>query len=281
MSDETTTLEQPAETPVEPTTPGAADPQIVDAPAETPIDLEEIEFDGEKYSVPKKLKDGFLMQSDYTRKTQDVATQRKALETAQEAVRQEREAQAAHTKDVGRVLMLNDRLAEFDKVDWQRLGNEDPFKAQQLFTERTLLKDQRDGLIAQIQNAEQERSQKSQQDFAKRYAETNETLAKEVQGWGQDLANKLTEFAKSSGMTEADIRQAAVSVPMVKLLHKAYLGEQLIKERQAAAQAADPKVEPIPLRKVSGSGAKGPANLFNADMETYVAERKKQGFGTR
>src|SRR5262249_26454182 len=36
--------------------------------------------DGQKYRVPKALRDGFLRQADYTRKTQDVASQRRQVE---------------------------------------------------------------------------------------------------------------------------------------------------------------------------------------------------------
>ena len=42
-----------------------------DEPEQTPVesDDEEIDYEGEKYKVPKKLKDAFLRQADYTVKT--------------------------------------------------------------------------------------------------------------------------------------------------------------------------------------------------------------------
>jgi hypothetical protein len=42
-------------------------------------DGEEIEHEGRKYLVPKALKPLLLMQADYTRKTQEVAEQRRAV----------------------------------------------------------------------------------------------------------------------------------------------------------------------------------------------------------
>ena len=53
----------------------------------------EIELDGKKYTVPADLKDSFLMQSDYTRKTQEIAAERKALSEAKERVQQASEAE--------------------------------------------------------------------------------------------------------------------------------------------------------------------------------------------
>ena len=43
-------------------------------------ELSEVEIGGVKYQVPTAIKDGYLMQSDYTRKTQDLAAKEKDYE---------------------------------------------------------------------------------------------------------------------------------------------------------------------------------------------------------
>lgn len=273
---------------IEPTDPGIELPPDPPPAEPPPPELDEIEYDGEKYQVPRKLKDGFLMQSDYTRKTQQVAEERKAIEAQRAEIEQGRKAfeeasraQEQHIRDVGRFMVLSDQIAEFDKIDWQKLGQENPFEADEKFRQRMLLKEQRDALAREIHGNEQRRTQESQQSFAKRYEETNRTLAKDITGWNQELANKLRDFATANGATDDDIRALAVNAPLVKLLHKAYLGDQLISQKQTAAQSAEPKIVPKPLTVVSGAGVKPSPNLNDADMETYVAERKKQGFGKR
>ena len=50
---------------------------------EPPPELEEVEHEGKKYQIPKPLKGALLMQADYTRKTQEVAEQRRAVEEQQ------------------------------------------------------------------------------------------------------------------------------------------------------------------------------------------------------
>ena len=57
---------------VEPEVEGDEAPEFVD-----------VEYDGQLYSVPPILKDALMRNSDYTQKTQDVASQRKDLETQQ------------------------------------------------------------------------------------------------------------------------------------------------------------------------------------------------------
>ena len=57
---------------------GEGDEETEEGEGET--DTAEVELNGEKYKVPAALKDAFLMQADYTRKTQEVAEVRKTAE---------------------------------------------------------------------------------------------------------------------------------------------------------------------------------------------------------
>src|SRR5438105_8523 len=77
--DEPIDLDAPREeeVPSEPQTEEDVDPLLA-ATAEP--DVAEIEINGKKYTVPAELKDGYLMQADYTRKTQEVADIRKTVE---------------------------------------------------------------------------------------------------------------------------------------------------------------------------------------------------------
>lgn len=61
-----------------------------DAPDEPKLkaDLTEIEQDGKKYAVPTALKDSFLRQADYTRKTQELSGERAQVQAAYEQTAQ-------------------------------------------------------------------------------------------------------------------------------------------------------------------------------------------------
>ena len=68
------------------TTPAVETSETVEQPDQSSdaLDLNtEVEFDGGKVTL-KELQDGYLRQSDYTRKTQELAEQRKTLETVEE-----------------------------------------------------------------------------------------------------------------------------------------------------------------------------------------------------
>src|SRR5712671_4095938 len=82
-------------------------------------DTVEVEYDGKTYQLPPELKDALLRQADYTRKTQEVAQNRKALEAEKAAHDGRSQGMRAHILDAARVMALNDQLTQFDRVDWR------------------------------------------------------------------------------------------------------------------------------------------------------------------
>jgi hypothetical protein len=259
-----------------------SDEQAAEEPAPPEDDSEEVEYEGDKYRLPKKLKDALLRQQDYTRKTTEVAELRRTVEAEQAAFKQQTEAASAHIREVAQVVALNEQLGQFDQIDWNKLQQDDPFKATELFQQRTLLKERRDGLAAQIQYNEQQRSQQTQQEFAKRYAETNARLATEIPGW-LEVAPKVATFAQVRGVDPVHLREIATHPVLSKLLHEAHLWNEHVNAQTTQAKAAaKPAIQPKPITKISGTGARTTLTPETAtDMESYVAARKKQGYGKR
>ena len=100
-------------------------------------DDEEIDYEGEKYRVPPKLKDAFLRMADYTQKTQEVAETRKAIEGERAAFEQERnlaaqsyQRQQANLQAYASLSALDGKLEQFGSVNWQQWSDQDPVEAQ-------------------------------------------------------------------------------------------------------------------------------------------------------
>jgi hypothetical protein len=257
-------------------------PDAVPAEAEATEPVEElfdIEINGKKHKVTKEIRDSVLMHADYTRKTQEVAEQRKAIEAQKAQVDQFATSAQAHIRDMGRLMALDDQLDQYNKVDWTRYTNENPLEADAAFRQRTLMKEQREALARQIQANEMRRSQEAQLAQAKRYEETNRKLETEIKGWNADLAGKLRQYAADVGIPDNLIRAYAHDVGSVKALHEAYLGRQLIEKQKAAAKAAT-ATDPKPLAKVGGQGVRNAVDLTRLsksdDVSSYVAARQKQ-----
>lgn len=249
-------------------------------------EFEEIEHAGAKHRIPKALKDAFLMQSDYTRKTQQVAEERRTIASEREAFTREMEAVRKSELEVGRLAVMNDTLEQYQKVDWATYRAQNPEAAAQSFQDYTLLKDNRDRLAEKVKGEVAKRTEESQQSWAKRYAETNASLAdpqKGIPGWNQALADKLRDFAIANGYVETqdDLRALAANARQVKLLHQAWLGNQLVeKQRLAAAKASkvvkEPEAEVKPLTEVKRrpSGITKPGIHDGLPIEEWVRRER-------
>src|SRR5262249_51197582 len=123
------------------------------------------------------------------------------------------------------------------------------------------------------------RSSEAQQALARRRADANAALVREIIGWSE-IEPKLIDFAKANGVSETDIEQFGLNVPLVKLLHKAWLGEQLIARQKAAAKSADAsaRAEAEPLRQVAkGRGTPASSGLSDSlSPEEWVRRRNDQ-----
>src|SRR5262245_29152614 len=89
-------------------------------------ELEEIEFSGKKYSVPKSLKGGFMMQADYTRKTQELAEHRRGFDSEREAFTKEVEARRGSLREEGLLSVMDDQIEQYQRVDWATWRANDP-----------------------------------------------------------------------------------------------------------------------------------------------------------
>ncbi|MCG8400300.1 MAG: hypothetical protein MJA84_01745 [Firmicutes bacterium] len=249
--------------------------------AEQEPEFDEIEFEGQTYAVPKALKDGFLMQADYTRKTQEVADERRAVEAwgqeldqRQQAFAQQIEAQRAHFTDYARLASLDDALAQYQKVDWATYVEQDPTAAQQHRVRYDTIKDQRQALAAKVSRAEQERASTAQHSLARRIDETQDVLRRDIENWGPDLANQLTEYGMQLGYTQQELSALNTDARAVKVLHRAFQADQLLKEPKPGKRPASQAIKP--LQTVTKKRSRPPASPTPSDTDSDEAWMKKR-----
>lgn len=226
------------------------------------VDLEEIEFDGERYAVPAKLKSAFMMQSDYTRKTQEVADARKQVEAVQKSL-------VAYEKSIQEDVASRAKLANIDEQiaryaaytpeQWQAVWEQNPADHDKHRWYFQSLKEQRNELNSKLENAARERSENAQREHATRVAKTLGELQRDIKGWGPELANALTDYGMTQGYTRDELT-AIVDSRAIKVLHKAHLYDQLIAKQKGTAPRVQPNPSAVvkPLTQVS-KGASRPA----------------------
>lgn len=242
-------------------------------------ELEEVEHDGKKYQIPKDLKPALMLQADYTRKTQEVAEIRRAVEARQQAIEQTAQMQQAHIQAYGQVAAIDARLAQFQNLNWTQLNAQDPVQAQALLIEQTQLQQARQVAAQQVQQLEQRAGQQRTQLTQQRRMEAASQAAREIPGWNDELANAVSSTVmKTYGITAEELQTVADS-RFYKILHDAHQF-QVLKAKQAEALKNKPPAaatKPVTAVATGQSRPKfDPTKSSMDDFATWFSKNQKR-----
>jgi hypothetical protein len=235
-------------------------------------ELETIDVDGKQYQVPKAVKAGIMMQADYTRKTQEVAAQRRELEGRAQQIAQQAQASEEEMTARATLIGVNQAIQQYANVNWDQLEQEDPIAAQTHWRRYQTLQDQQRKISTDLFVRQNERTQQAKQETAKRLEETRAYAEKNIKGWTPELDVKMTEFAVNElGFDRVELGNAT-NPQVYRALYLAWLGQQALSKQAKPVASATP---PTPLKTV-GAKASPAANKSLADMsmEEYVAYRR-------
>jgi hypothetical protein len=235
-------------------------------------DVEEIEHDGRKYQVPKALKEAFLRQADYTRKTQEVADLRRAVEAERQAIRGAGEAEVAAR---AQLVTIDQQLAYYNRIDWDAWEDQDPFEAQKGWRQFQQLQNARGQAAGQFAQAAQQRHLVQQQETARLIEEGRAVLAREIKDWSPRLAEALLEHGvRQYGFQRGEIEEFT-DPRMVKVLHDAWQFRSLNqKQQQAQRHAAAQSAQPAARVGTSASPPQGLAD--NLSVDEWARRRNEQ-----
>lgn len=235
-----------------------------DQPNAEDDDLEDIEWDGIKARVPPAIKAGLMRTADYTRKTQEVAEERKALEARSQTIAQQAETVEALQADYGKVHALDAQVKAFEAITWDDLdreaaASEDPISAQaeinKLERQFRRLVAERDGAQKDLDGKVSERRLQSEREAATATQETFRQLSDPktgIKGWGQEKATTLANLAMSEGVTVEEIKQADART--WKLLDRLHRAETQAKQTSRASQHVEAQgVQPATAIKASAT----------------------------
>lgn len=235
-------------------------------------DSEEIEYEGEKYKVPKSLKDAFLRQSDYTRKTQEVAEQRKEFERQRDQFQQQAAMQRQHIEDFSQLHTIDAQIERFKNVDWDALIDQDPVEAMKLERQYRTLTDARNSTVQRIQEVEQRQDFESKRQYATALEKGREVLQREIPNWSADKAREIKEFAVKDLKIDPKVIDNLLDPQAVLALHYAKIGYQSLKK----AATTPPKVEAKPIQKVSSKRDTAKVDPDKLSGDEWVKWREKQ-----
>ena len=198
---------------------------------EKPTEVYTVKVDGKEIDVTlDELQKGYSRTQDYTRKTQQIAETRKAVEAEASAIRAEREQYAQLLGALKQQLESTEA-----PVDMDRLYNEDPIE----WVRQSEVMRQKQDKLAAIQSEQQRLSQLTAQQRAQEMqahlATQQEALIQAVPEWkdskkAQAEKALLVEFGKKIGFSDDELKNVYDHRAVIAL-RKAALYDQMMSKR--------------------------------------------------
>lgn len=224
---------------------------------------------GEEVEVTlDELEKGYLRQSDYTRKTQEIAEQRKKLEVEElPAVRGQREDYA------NRITQLIEAIESQTpkEPDWAKFRQEHPDQFADAYASWSAHKEQMNALKQEQQRAVDQVVNDRRSQFSKELETQRTKLLEVLPEWkDQTVARKeraeIADFAKNHGFSDDELG-AVTDHRVVRLLRMAMLHERAEKNKPAVRQ----KIERV---KTAAPGAPSTTRKPATD---YTRARQRLG----
>ena len=224
----------------------------VEGPPEEPEEeTTEVVKDGKTYKVPAALKDDLLRYDDYTRKTQELAEDRKQVQATLAQVQQVTQAEQQAAIAIG---TIDAQIADYNTIDWDAWEQADPMAAQTAWRQFSQIKDKRQTVINEYAQAQQQRTLLQQQETAKLLEQGQRELATKIPGWGADKAKALMTHASANYGFAPEELNGITDPRMVQVLHDAFQFRQASKTQQVAKKVETQQAIQ-PAAKVTGGKA--------------------------
>lgn len=261
---------QTAEESVEESDDNSAEYSEEEVQEEQPKPKYRAKVDGEEVEVElDELINGYQRTADYTKKSQALAEQRKAIEAERvhlEQVKQERQAYAQKLQALNQFLGQQNQgenleaLKEVDPIGYAVKVAERSERDKQLAIVRA-----EQHRIAQQQQAEQQQS--LQKHIASEAEKLNASIPELATPKGDEVRKQIREYAKSQGWSDQEL-SSVYDHRAVLTLYKAMKFEQLQKSKPEIQK----KVQQAP--KMLKSGTSSPAT--KSQQEKQVMQRLRQ-----
>lgn len=245
---------------------------------EQPIETLVLKINGEEIEKPLEEVISLAQQgADYTKKTQEVAEQRKALEdyaqtiqVQEQQLKMQAELQQALIGELAQITAIDQQLAEFQAIDWNQLSENDFVEAQKLFFTQNKLQNQRTELVNQLQSKQQQLSQAQQKAHSERIAKGKEILAKEIPNWSQQTSQEIISAGKEFYGFNDEEMASVIDPRHVKVLHDAMQWRKLQQNSSVKNKVSNAK----PVIK---PGAKDVKKQVSSDIQKQRDALRKSG----
>lgn len=209
--------------------------------------------DEERDITLDELAKGYMLQADYTRKTQAAAQERQQVEAKFTQDLTKFQQSAVEQINQLQELVLKQAAPELASVDWVSLASSDPAEFVRLKARQEQLHMAFQQLEGQKQQLAQQRDQYIGQQVEQALKHSDELLTKSIKDFdGTKAADLLKQVEKSVGWKPSDIRLAAAAMAQAGMRPDT-LGQVLLLAHKAIQFDALNEQKPVALKKVAAA----------------------------
>ena len=245
------------------------------SPAEGTEELVTVKVDGQDRQVTlDELKNGYSRQSDYSKKTQALADERRGLDTERDKVTTELEAVKKERDDYAVKLKSFIKSDKQEDIDWDKVYEQDPIEYVRLKAEADRKKEIRQQAETELKSIQQKQDEEQKKKYAD-YVTTQSNM----------LSEKVPEFADpvKKGKIQANVKnylnEIGFSDQELSMLtdHRTVMVaiEGMKYSQLKKAKLGDKKVKNIP--RVSKSGIPVSKDDANYERRQDAIKRAKSG----
>ncbi len=273
---------------------GAESP--IEQPEPEPEEIEEIElsFGAKKLKVPKgsipepalaaltEMSDG--MNADYTRKTQEIAEQRKVAEVERELYQKLATLKGETLKAFSAGQALAAEIQQLEQIDLNAVWQSDPDQARRIGDALSVKRAEFQKHVNTVSAHEAAMEAQEQQAIAKLEEAGRAEMRRTVKGFDDKAEREMIEYAVKNGISEQDAKRWPLNPKTAQMAFKAMQFDKLQAQTKAATAAKAPSAPKAPVGSVAGKAAtpapRSPdqmsdAEYFRWEMEQHVKSRKR------
>lgn len=230
-----------------------AEPVEGEAEAQPQVELAEVEYEGKQYQVPPELREALLRQSDYTRKTQDLAHSRRSVEAMQQSVQQAAQVAQQLAPLHAQLFAMQSQAQQIRSQLTTELLTSDPIGYNTLQGQLSLLHQDIQQFSGHVQQAQSHYDQQIKAVRQQRLQEGLPNLKKLVPDIDKpEVQAALSRYAVDKGLPLEALEYINYEPVAVELIWKAQQYEKLIADQAKAKKHVAEKVTGLPAVKPTG-----------------------------
>ena len=194
--------------------------------------------------MPKALKDAFMRNEDYTRKTQQLAEEKRANDLAREVMQRGAIDAGFNTSieaETRELSVIDAYMAEVSKLNWSGMNTEQMLKQRM---ELDQIKERRDALRQSVEAKRAKYHEDVKTKLTELRAKSRELAAKSISGYSEQTEKDIRAYAQSEGLSEAETDNVLLDPRSAKVLWKAMQWGRVQANAGKAEQATSKVVRP-------------------------------------